>query len=244
MTHHIERQFVVLTRHELKEQLQHDHFTDAVSDIVDYALSNRERLTRWIVGIVVIAVLAGAAIWFASYRKSIRQRELDAALRIIEGPVGSSTQSPNSYPTEQAKEQAEYKALSDLVSKYGGSREGLIAQYYLGTIKAKRNDTKGAEADLRQVADSSSEFAVLAKIALAQLYGGENRTSEARALLQQIVNKPTDLVSKAQAEIMLANLDVTSNPQETKKILQSLRSPNQRLAVNRAVDQISGQLTK
>ena len=236
-----------MTRHELKEQLQHDHFTDAVSDALGYAVSHRARLIRLGVAALVILLLAAGAFWFSSYRRSIRQQALDDALRVIEGPVaepGNPRQFPNSYPNEQAKQQAEVKALSDVVGKYGGSREGLIAQYYLGTVKVQMNDSKGAEPDLRRVADSGSDFAALAKIALAQLYAGENRISEARSLLQSIANKPTDLVSKSQADVMLAQLDLTTNPQEAKKILQSLRGPKAAPAVTRAADQLSGEMTR
>jgi len=233
-----------LTRHELKEQLQHDHFTDAVSEAVAYALSNRKILIRWIVVAVLVLGLAGGALWFAAYNRSIRQQALAAALQVIDTPVGASSQAANSYPTQEAKQQAEIKVLSDMVAKYGGTREGLIAQYYLGTVKVERKNPKGAESDLRRVADAKSEFAPLAKIALAQLYAGENRVAEARALLQSIANKPSDLVSKAQADILLAQLYLTTNPQEAKKILQSLKTPTQRPAVSRAVDQLSAQLTK
>jgi predicted negative regulator of RcsB-dependent stress response len=233
-----------LTRHELKEQLQHDHFTDAVSDVVTYALSHRQRVIRWSIVALVLVVLAGAALWFLAYKRSIRRQALDAALHVIESPVGASNHLPNSYPTQAAKQQAEIKVLSGMVAKYGGTREGLIAQYYLGTIKVERKDSKGAESDLRRVADSGSDFSALAKIALAQLYAGENRLSDARAILRSIANKPSDLVSKAQADILLAQLDLTTNPQEAKKVLQSLRGPNQPPAVSRAVDQLSGQLTR
>jgi predicted negative regulator of RcsB-dependent stress response len=233
-----------LTRHELKEQLQHDQFRDAVSDVLTYALSNPKRLVRLIVVAVLVLVLIGGALWFAAYKRSVRQGALAAALSVIETPVGTTSQPPNSYPTQDAKQQAEIKVLSDMVGKYGGTREGLIAQYYLGTVKAERNDTKGAESDLRRVADSKNEFAPLAKIALAHLYASENRISDAKALLRSIANKPSDLVSKAQAEILLAQLNLTINPQEAKKILQSLKGPNQPPPVSRAVDQLSGQLTR
>jgi predicted negative regulator of RcsB-dependent stress response len=233
-----------LTRHELKEQLQHDHFTDAVSDVVTYALSNRKRLTRLVVVAALVLILAAGALWFTAYRRSIRQQALAEALHVIETPVGAASQVPNSYPTQDAKQQAETKALSEMVAKYGGTSEGLIAQYYLGTVKVERKDPKGAESDLRRVADSKSQFAPLAKIALAQLYAGQNRIPEAKALLKSISNKPSDLVSKAQADILLAQLDLTTNPQEAKKILQSLRTPTQRPSISRAVDQLSGQLTK
>ena len=233
-----------MTRHELKEQLQHDHFTDAVSDIVTYALSNRKIFTRWIAAFVAVLVLAGAAFWYSSYKRSLRQQDLQAAFAILDAQVGPANQYTKTFPTQEAKTQASIKALSDLVAKYGGSREGLIAQYYLGTLKAQKGDMKGAESDLRRVANSHSECAVLAKIALAQVYAGENRISEAQPLLRSVVNKPTDLVSKAQAEILLAHLEETTNLQDAKKILQSLETPNQRPAITRAVNELSAQLNK
>ena len=236
-----------MTRHELKEQLQHDHFTDAVSDVVSYALSNREVLIRWIIVAAVTLAVAGAAVWYLSYKSSIREQDLQAAFAVLDTPVGPpnpANPSAKSFLTQDLKTKASMKALSGVIAKDGGSRQGLIAQYYLGTLKAQNGDTQGAEADLSAVANSSNPCAPLAKIALAQLYGGQNKVQQARSLLQEMVNKPADLVSKAQAQILLAHLDETTNPQEAKKILQSLRSPNQDPAVSRAVDQLSSQLTK
>lgn len=233
-----------MTRHELKEQLQHDHFTDAVSDVLTYAVSNRQKLLPWVIAVVVVLALIGGAFWYSSYRNSARQQDLQTAFDVLESPVGPANAYSKTYPTQDAKQQASIKALSEVVAKDGGSRQGLIAQYYLGTLKAQKNDAKGAESDLRAVADSRSECAVLAKIALAQLYAGQNRISDAQALLRSIVNKPADLVSKAQAQILLARLEETTNPQEAKKILQSLKSPTQDPAVSRAVDQLSVQLAK
>ena len=234
-----------MTRHELKEQLQHDRFTDTVSDVLGYAVSNRERLIRASIALAVILALAGGALWYSSYRNSVRQQDLAAAFTVLETPVGPANPSGSkTFPTQEAKTQASLKALQDVVSKDKGTRQGLIAQYYLGTLKAQNNDPKGAESDLRQVADSSNPCAPLAKIALAQLYSGENRIGEAQALLRELINKPTDLVSKAQAQVLLARLDETANPAEAKKILQALKAPGQDPAVARAVDQLSAQSTK
>jgi hypothetical protein len=231
-----------LTRHELKEQLQHDRFTDAVSGAVIYARSHRENLTRWLTIAGIVLILAGGAFWYASYRNSMRQQDLANAFTILEAPVGAPSQLGKTFATQDAKTQASIKALQDVVAKDGGTSQGLIAQYYLGTLKASKQDAKGAEADLEPVANSSSEVAPLAKIALAQIYAGENRLADARRLLHEIVDKPTDLVSKAQAQILLAHLEEGSNPQEAKKVLQSLRSSNPDPAVSRALQQISSQL--
>ncbi|HZS57444.1 MAG TPA: tetratricopeptide repeat protein [Bryobacteraceae bacterium] len=233
-----------MTRHELKEQLQHDHFTDTVSGVVDYATSHRQELIRWVPIIVGILVIAGGAFWYAQYRNSAREQDLNNAFAIADRPVGPAAPGVSTFATEDAKSQAVMKAFSDVVAKDGGSRQGLIAQYYLGTLKAKKGDVKGAEADLSRVADSGVKVAPLAKIALAGLYAADNKTPQAQSLLQSLVNKPTDLVSKSQAQILLARLEEDTNPQQAKKLLQQVRTEAKDPAVDRAVEQISSQMNK
>ena len=228
-----------MTRQELKDQVQHDRYTDAVSGAIGYASSHRKILIRWAVIAIVIALIVGAVIWYLSYQRSIRRQALETALVTAQAPVGQTIPGGKSFPTEQAKDQASIKALSDVVTKYGGSHEGLIAQYYLGTVKASGNDKKGAESDLKKVADSGDKFASLAKIALSQLYAGENRMPEAQKMLRGIADKGSDLVSKAQAKILLAQLYQSTNPKEAKQILDSLKNDKDP-AVTRAVTQMSG----
>lgn len=233
-----------MTRHELKEQLQHDQFTDIVSEVVQYASSHRQRLIQYaIAGAVAVLVTLGA-IWYMSYRRSAREQDLQAAFAVLDAQVGpANPDSPvKTFPTQDAKNRAAIKALSDVVAKNSGSKEGLIAQYYLGTLKAQTGNTSGAESDLRSVADTGNPTAPLAKIALAQLYAGENRTSEAQKLLSELINKPTGLVSKGQAQIMLARLDQSVNPKEAKKILQGLSTPKEDPVVRRAADQLASEL--
>ncbi len=231
-----------MTRHELKEQLQHDRFTDAVSGAVDYARSHRENLTRWIVIAGIVLIVAGGAFWFMAYRNSVRRHDLENAFVTLDAPVGAPAQLGKTFATQEAKNKASMQALQEVVSKDGGTRQGLIAQYYLGTLKASTQDIKGAQADLENVANSSSECASLAKIALAQIYAGENRATDAQNLLRDIINKPTDLVSKAQAEILLARMEQATNPRESQKLLQEAKASSQDPAVQRAAQEVSSQM--
>ena len=234
-----------MTRHELKDQLQHDHFTDAVSGALGYARSHRQNLTRWLIALAAVLVLSGAGYWYYSHQRSLRQQDLGAALTVVDTPVGPANDYGKTFLSDDAKRTAARQALSGVIGKYPGSREGLIAQYYLGTLKAQASDAKGAESDLRTVADSTSEVAPLARIALAQVYLGEKKTAEAQGLLRAIVNSPTSLVSKAQAQILLAQIDQSVNPAESKNILKSIDKSDQgRPAVSRATDQLSTQLAK
>jgi hypothetical protein len=233
-----------LTRHELKEQLQHDQFTDTVSNALGYANTHRQQVVRWAaLGIAVLAI-GSLLIWYMSYRKSVRQQDLNAALAVVDAQVGPHNEYVRTFNTAEEKRDAALKALSNVVAKDGGTREGYIAQYYRGTLRAQKNDNAGAESDLRAVADSHSETAALAKIALAHLFVASNKTAQAQDLLRSIVNKPTDLVSQAQAEVLLAQLDESFNPKESKRILQTLKKPGESAAVSRAADQLSAQLAK
>lgn len=232
-----------MTRHELKEQLQHDQFTDTVSGVVGYAASHREQLIRWVIAGVIVLVIAGCAFWIMKYRHSQREQDLNQAFAVADRPVGTGNAGVNSFATQDAKDKAVLKAFSDVAAKDGDSDEGLIARYYVGTLKAKKGDVKGAEAELSRVADSSIRVAPLAKIALAELYSGDNKTQQAQSLLQSLINKPSDLVSKAQAQILLARLQEKTNPQQAKKLLQSVTTESKDPVVARIAQQVSSQIT-
>jgi hypothetical protein len=231
-----------LTRHELKEQLQHDQFTDAVSGAVSYATSHRQTLIRYAIAAVVVLLIAGGVWWYMASQTDQRRQELDAAMSIQDAQVGppNTDSAIKTYPTDDAKHAAWMKALSAFVAKYGGTSEGYIAQYYRGVERAEKDDQPGAESDLRVVADSSSSVAPLAKIALANLYLGEKKNVEARTLLQSLTKDSSPLVSKAQAQILQAQLNQAANPQAAKDVLKTLDPADQkRDAVKRAADAIS-----
>ena len=233
-----------MTRHDLKEQLQHDQFTDSVSGVLHYATSHKQRMLQWGLVALVVLVLVGGAFWLSSYRRGQRQADLQAAFTVLDTQVGPHNDYAKTFATQDQKTTASIKALQSVVEKDRGTREGFLAQYYLGTLKAQKNDASGAEADLKVVANSSSDSAALAKIALAQLYLANGRGSEAQNLLKALVNKPTDLVSKAQAQVLLAQLDQKANPAEAQRILQGLKKSGESPAVSRAADQLTAQPAK
>ena len=233
-----------MNRHDLKEQLQHDPFKDSVAKAVDYTSTHRTEVVRWaLIGLAVLLVV-GAGIWYASYRRSVREQDLENAFAVLAAPIGPPNQFGKSFATEDARRSASLKALSDVIQKDGDSREGNIALYYRGTLKAQSNDASGAEADLRKAANGSGDSVSLAKIALAQLYSGQNRIAEAQTLLRSLVDKPSGLVSKQQAQILLAQMEQSSNPQDARKILKSLQTPDTDPAISRAAAQVSAEIPK
>jgi hypothetical protein len=231
-----------LTRHDLKEQLQHDELTDAVSTALSYTQSHRQQFIRWGVIAAAVLVLAGGIWAFLSYQKTQRENDLSAAMSIVNAQVGPPNDFLKTFPTQDAKDAAAIKALSDVAAKDGSSDEGMIALYTLATFKAKK-DQNSSIPDFQRVAESGTTVAPLAKIALAQLYIGQNKTAQAQDLLRSIINKPTDLVSKAQAQILLAQTEAAVNPVDSKATLKMISPEDQkRQAVSRAAESVSAQL--
>lgn len=231
-----------MTRHDLKDQIQHDQFTDAVTGVVAYTQSHRQQVIRWsIIGAVVLLVVAG--IWgFLRYQRTQRENDLAQAMAVTTAQIGPPNDFGKTYPTQAAKDAAAEKAFSEVVAKDGNSEEGMIALYYLATQKAK-TDQNGAEPQLKRVADSGTSVAPLAKIALAQLYIGQNKTAAAQDLLRSIINDPSALVSKAQAQILLAQTEAVVNPQDAKGVLKMIAPADEkRAAVSSAVQAVSSQL--
>ena len=134
-----------MTRHELKEQVQHDQFTDTVSNAVSYASTHRDQLIRWAVVALAAVVVVAGVVWYMSYRNAQRDEDLAAAFEVLDMPVGPANPanpSAKTYDTQDAKTKASMKALSGVLAKDGGTRQGLTAQYYLGTLKAQSGEFK------------------------------------------------------------------------------------------------------
>ncbi len=88
-------------------------------------------------------------------------------------------------------------------------------------------------------------MAPLAKIALVNLYLGDKKGVEAQGLLQGLIKDPSPLVSKAQAQILEAQVDQATNPQAAKDALKSIdAAAQQRPSVKRAIEQLNSPLAK
>jgi predicted negative regulator of RcsB-dependent stress response len=228
-----------LTRHELKEQLQHDAFRDNVDVAVGYVALHRQQMIRYAVIALIVAVIAGISYGIYRYQKSQREQALQAAIQIAEAPVSAQADPyGKSFTTQDAKNQAALKALGDVASKYNGTEEGDAAQYYMAGLQAESQKYADAERNFKAVAASGSSYSALAKVGLAELYAGEGKTDQAKTILQDLIAHPTALVSKEQATLLLAGVLKTQDPKRSIQLAESLKGPNQRPAVSRAAEQL------
>ena len=128
------------------------------------------------------------------------------------------------FPTQEAKDQAASKAFADLASKHSGSDEAQIAGYYLGAIHSDQGKLAEAEKNFLDVANHGDKnYASLAKASLAEIYFSDGRFDQGEKTLRELMANPTIFVSKEQAAISLARHFVGRNNAEARKLLAPIK---------------------
>lgn len=228
-----------ITRKELKT----DAFASEVQHTLEYVTDHRSQMVRYGSIAVGIAILIGAWYFYSQHQHTVRQEKLAQAFQITNASVGPAENAFTlSYPTEQAKDQALVKALTELAVQHSGTAEGTIGQYMLAAHAADKGNAKEAERRLRDVVDNGKgPYVSLAAVQLARIYGSQGRIADARALLQPIIDKPTVFVSKEEAELALARILAPTKPEEARKMLVRL-SGTQRAAISQTAIAAMGEL--
>lgn len=211
-----------ITRKELK--------TDKFALEVEHGLTFFEEHQAEIIRYGGIA-LALAAILFAffTYRRhqqSLREQALSRAIQIQETAVGPPAQgTSNTFPTQQVKDETALKAFGEVASKYSGSDEAEIAQYYIASIHADQGNLAEAEKGFQEVAQKgSARYASLAKLSLGQVYFAESKPDLAQKTLTDLAAHPTMFVSADQANIAMARGLMATKPAEARKLLDALKN--------------------
>jgi predicted negative regulator of RcsB-dependent stress response len=229
-----------LTRKELKS----DRFALEVQHSVEYVAEHRRQVVRWSsIGVAVVLIIVGVFV-YRNYQRGVRQEKLASAMQIMNATIGpSQSEYAVSFPTTTERDKAATKAFTELATKYPGTDEGVLAEFYLGTNAADAGNIDEAAKRYKVVVDEGSgPYASVAKLSLAQIYASQGKQTEGEKLIQSVIDHPTELVSKEAATIALAKLVALKDAARARKMLEPLRgSPRSgisRSALN-ALDDIS-----
>ena len=209
-----------LTRKELKS----DQVAVTVEQTVDYVQAHQKPIVQIVIGVVALAVIIGGIVFYRGQQQEVRDARLAEAVRVAQAPVGGAAQPDSlSFPTMEAKAAEETKVFSKLLADYPGTQQGYIAQYYLAGVDASQARMEEARKKYDDVAkNADANTASLAKFAMAQILLQENKTADGQAMLKDIMDHPTEMVSKEQAIVTLATSMKATNPAEAKKLLEPL----------------------
>ena len=220
------------TRHQLKQDAFSRVTIGAAEKTAHWTVEHRSTV---IISVVVVVVVLAAVVggwYYLSSQDEKASLELSRAVRTMDTPLrpaGTPAQ-PDipSFTSAKERTEAAKKQFQAIVDSYPHTRTADMAHYFLGVTASGLSDNTSAERNFKDVASSgSSDLSAIAKSALASLYGQTNRTKEAVALYQELINKPTASVSKVSAQLQLAELYQSSNqPLDAKRIYEQVKKDN------------------
>ncbi len=220
------------TRHQLKQDAFSRATIEAAGKTAHWTVEHRSTVITVAVAVVVVLALVLGGWYYLGTQDEKASLELSQAVRTMNAmlrPAGTPAQ-PDLLSFTSGKERAEAtkKQLQSILDKYPHTRTADQARYLLGVTAESLSDNASAEKDFREVASSGGkDLAAVAKIALASLYGQTNRSKEAAALYQELINKPTASVSKVTAQLQLAELyQNTNQPLDAKRIYEQIKKDN------------------
>ena len=206
-----------------RHQLKQDQFAAKTQETLDWASAHQNALTYGTIILVIVAAVGIGAFYYQQSREQAASALLSQALDQFNAPLVPAGTAP--IPGEPMFTSARDRALVaskiflEVTQKYTHTDAGTLAKYFLGLASEDMNDNAKAEQYLKDVSGSGNkDTAALAKQALAALYHNEGRDQDAIALYNELVSKPTNTVSKATAQMALAQLYETKDPAQAKKI--------------------------
>ncbi|MHB8216369.1 MAG: tetratricopeptide repeat protein [Candidatus Sulfotelmatobacter sp.] len=220
------------TRHQLKQDAFSRVTIGAAEKTAHWSVEHRNTLTIVAIAVLVIAAAAAGGWYYLSAQDEKASFDMSQAVRTLEAqlrPAGTPAQ-PDvpSFTSVKERSGAAKKQFQAIVDKYPHTRTADMARYFLGVTSATAGDNAAAENNFKTVASTGNkELASVAKLALASLYGNTNRTKDAVALYQELIDHPTPSVSKTTAQLQLAELYQTSNqPLDAKRIYEQIKKDN------------------
>jgi hypothetical protein len=211
-----------ITRKELKS----DKFALEVQHgLTFFEVHQKEILRYGGIALGVIALAFGAST-YKRHQQGIRQEVLARAIQVQETSVGPVIPGgAPMFPTQQVKDEVALKAFAEVKTKYAGSDEAEISEYYTASIRADQGNMAEAEKGFQEVTQKGNErYASLARLSLAQVYFAEGKVDLAEKTLRDLAAHPTLFVSADQANIALARGLMPTKPAEARKILDPLRN--------------------
>lgn len=215
------------TRHALKQ----DKFVTVTTSGLEWVGENRTRVIAWSVGVVVAIALIVTGFVVYEHRNTAAEQLLGQGLDLYETPLANPNQpaepGETTYASSQERAKAAYPLFRQTADQYGWLRAGQMAEYFAGEAELDMGQTAGAQADLEKASHAhDSNLAALAKVALANLDAQTGQISKAVSEFQDVIAHPTTTVPKSEAQLELAQLYETTQPNEAKRLYAQIKDQN------------------
>jgi predicted negative regulator of RcsB-dependent stress response len=214
-----------------RRQLKEDKFSEKTKDAMQWTAAH-QRPVFWVLGGLLIAMAGyfGYTAW-DNHQNEAANAALGSAMRTFNSPLrpagAPAADGDQAFPSLAERAKAAGKQFKAVADQYSYTKAGKIARYMEGVAAMQAGDNAGAEQNLKSVAGSGDKnVAALAKLALASQYRANNKISDATRIYKDLQDHPTDTVSKAQAQLAMAEMYENSDPQQAASIYQQIQKEN------------------
>lgn len=227
-----------------RKELKSDKFALEVQHSVEFVSEHRRQVIRWGVPALAVVLIVVGIFFYRNRQHTVRQETLHSTMLIQNSSVGTQqSEYVVTFPTIEARKKAVVKAWTDLATKYPGTDEGDIAEFFLGTNAADDGNLPEAAKHFQASIAGGGPYVSSAKVALAQVYAGQGKVNEGVQLLQSVIDHPTVMVSKEAATLAMAELLQATDPQRAKKLVEPLRTST-RSSVSKAAINLDAALSQ
>lgn len=211
-----------------RKDLKRDRFVEEVTHQVEYVSGHRKQFVAAGIAVVVLLV-AGLGYWTYDRQRRIESSAaLQDAIELFHGQI-TTEERPGfkTFSTEAGRIEEVTRALDAISLDYSGTAAATGASYYSGLLDREQGNKAEARSHFEQaVRGRGTEYAALARMALGALLLDQGDAEAAREHFQALVDDPTQLVSRDQANIEVARTFVDTDPEQAREILGAIRAEN------------------
>ena len=192
-------------------ELKHDRFRDATmllaDRLADRVAGRRQQILYGLIALVVIAIGVYAIVRWRHKHAEEAQAAMGRAIAINAADIAQIPPPGSKDPVFSSQQERSERAIHEfekIAAKYGDPYK-TEALYFIATNELVTNRLK-AETDLQNLAQGSSDTAILSKFALAQAKESDGNLAEAARLYGEIAQANSPLVTPNSANLRLADV--------------------------------------
>ena len=222
--------------------MKRDALVDSAQSALGWLEDHKSEAILFVVVLVAVVVIGVGSILFYQHRQQEASNGFGAAMDIYSAPVAQAGQPAQpgvrTYPTSAARAEAANAQFVKVADSFGSTDAGKNALYFAGLTYMEMGKTAEAQATLEKTArHGDKNLAALADVALVSIYQQNGRTPDAIALLKKLAAHPTTTVPAGEANLQLASIYETTNPEQAKQIYAQLKDKDTKTAAGQIAAQ-------
>jgi TolA-binding protein len=177
-------------RHHLKQ----NEFVTTTASVVDTVRANRDQFLIGAIVVVLVVGIGGGWWYWHKHTNDEASSMFAIGMSIAQAPIAppptvpGATQTPGTYPSDQARQQAALQAFQQVASLYPSTAAGLAAKYQAGVALMSLARFPEAEQSFSAVADQggTSLYGSMARLGRAEALQNEGKYDDAIKVLTDL----------------------------------------------------------